>query len=106
METKTIDNPVVKAAASIATATGAQVIDSGARAGSLFADLLVLSWPNIASMAAALYTVLLVSEWFWKKVWRPVFERCGWIKPKPRRVLTADEWARLAANADTDRGLL
>jgi hypothetical protein len=46
----------------------------------------------LAGFLAAFYSLLLVSEWFWKKLWRPLFEHFGWIKPAPRRVLTLEEY--------------
>lgn len=54
----------------------------------------------LAALAAAFLSVLLISEWFWKKLWRPLFERKGWIKPKPRKVFTAAEWAQKMAEAE------
>ncbi len=91
----TISAPAVKAGAAIASAAGAQVVESATKATSAFADLFVLNWPNIASAAAAIYTLALLVEFCWKKFWRPFFERVGWIKPKPRLVLTPSEWAAL-----------
>lgn len=37
----------------------------------------------VASFLAAIYTFCLVSEWFWKKLWRPLLVRFGWMKPLP-----------------------
>ena len=37
---------------------------------------------TIASILAACYTLLLITEWFWVKFWRPIFEHKGWILPK------------------------
>ena len=45
----------------------------------------ITSWEKAAAAAAFLYSALLICEWFWKKFWRPVLERAGWIKPKPPR---------------------
>lgn len=36
----------------------------------------------IASIAAAIYTVLLITEFMWKKVLRPFAEWRGWMKPE------------------------
>lgn len=44
----------------------------------------ITSWAEGASALAALYTGLLVAEWFWKKFWRPVFVRFGWMTSKDR----------------------
>lgn len=54
--------------------------------------VLALPWATIAQMAAALYTMLLMGEWFWKKLWRPLAERRGWIKPIRHRIITVEEY--------------
>jgi len=61
----------------------------------------ITSWADAASAAtfiasalAALYTLLLLSEWFWKRVWRPLFARFGWFGLEPaeqRRIADKDE---------------
>lgn len=38
------------------------------------------SWGDVASLLAAIYTALLIIEWFWKKFWRPIFIARGWVK--------------------------
>lgn len=54
--------------------------------------VLALPWGTIAQMAAALYTMLLMGEWFWKKLWRPLAERRGWVKPLRHRIITVEEY--------------
>jgi hypothetical protein len=46
-----------------------------------------MSWSDIAAMLAALYTFCLLTEWAWKRVWKPLAQRLGWIKGKPREFL-------------------
>jgi hypothetical protein len=46
----------------------------------------ITSWADVASMLAALYTLLLMGEWCWKKFLRPFAERHGWVKRLKRRV--------------------
>lgn len=47
-------------------------------------------WGQIAAMMAAGYTMLLIIEWFWKRVCRPFAESRGWVKRKRRiTVMTA-----------------
>ncbi len=106
MDGKDISSPVVKVTASIASATGAQILDAGNQAATPFADLFVLSWPNIAAMLAALYTACMLVEFCWRKFWRPMLEDFGWIKPKPRMVYTAREWAEKIAAQDSDQAPL
>lgn len=62
------------------------------KAGSLWAAVGITSWAEVASaaqtfaaIAALIYSALLIGEWFWRKFWRPLFERWGWIAPLPRR---------------------
>jgi hypothetical protein len=45
----------------------------------------ITSWADAASAAALFYTMLLISEWFWKKFWRPLLVRRGFLAPlKPK----------------------
>lgn len=40
----------------------------------------------IASSIAAIYTFCLLCEWWWKKVWRPLFVFFGWLNPLPEKL--------------------
>lgn len=49
----------------------------------------VNTWAEAASFASfcaaaigALYSLALLSEWFWKKVWRPLAVEVGLLKPR------------------------
>lgn len=103
MNNTEISMPVAKAASAITVAVAAKtdVAESVAQAAVQNAPdsvwLLVMSvqWSTVASIFAAIYTFTLISEWWWKKLWRPLAEQRGWIKPKKRRVLTESEWALL-----------
>ena len=44
----------------------------------------------IAGFLAAFYSLLLVSEWFWKRLWKPLFVHFGWFG-YTRRILTLEE---------------
>jgi hypothetical protein len=61
-----VTHPVVK----IATAWGA---------------LAITSWADLAAALAAVYSALLIGEWFWKKFIRPFCERQGWLARAARR---------------------
>lgn len=61
MEDQTVNAPMVKAV-SVLAATG------------------FTSWSELASAAAFLYTVILISEWCWKKFLR------DWIKSRGQNV--------------------
>lgn len=80
MDDKTISMPFAKAASSL-----------GATGGALMAKAVELSWSEIAAMMAAIYTSLLIMEWFWKRLWRPILENRGFLKKK--RVLVAHYFA-------------
>lgn len=45
----------------------------------------IASWSDFAAMVAAVYSLLLIGEWIWKRFGRPYSERKGWVKPKHRR---------------------
>ena len=106
-----ISMPIAKASSAItvAAAAKADVADNIARLAteSVSPDMWVavnaIPWGTIASMAAAAYTLLLITEWFWKKLWRPFFESRGWLKPRKRRVITVEEYEH---GEDTGRGAL
>ena len=46
---------------------------------------LFTSWADVTSFLAALYTLLLLGEWLWKRCGRPFAERHGWVKRVKRR---------------------
>lgn len=52
------------------------------KAVSVWATVGITSWSDAAAFVAFLYSVVLLSEWFWKRFGRGFAERRGWIKPK------------------------
>lgn len=71
---------------------------NAAKAGAAWLSVGAVStwdWGTIAAVLAALYTVLLIVEWVWKRIGRPIAEARGWVKPRRRRRSDDD---------DTDRG--
>lgn len=68
MEDQTVQHPFAKAASAIVFT---------------FAGL---SWSEIAALLAACYTFLLILDWFWVRLWRPMFENRGWLRKKRMRV--------------------
>ena len=107
MSNTEISMPVAKATSAITVAAAAktEVAETVAYAAVQNASdptwLFVMSipWGTIASIFAASYTFILISEWWWKKLWRPLAESRGWIKPRKRYVLTEEEWQ---ASKETD----
>lgn len=57
----------------------------GAKIASAWLAVGITSWSDAAAALAALYTVLLILEWVWKKLARPFAERRGWVRRKSRR---------------------
>lgn len=62
-----VDHPVLKIISAWALALG------------------VSSWSDVAAALAAFYSMLLITEWFWRKFWRPLLEDRGVLKPRRRR---------------------
>lgn len=62
-----------------------QAAVDGAKIVSVWTAVHISSWADAASAVAALYTMLLIGEWTWKKILRPFAETRGWIKRKFRR---------------------
>lgn len=63
---------------------------AGIKIGSAWATVLIAklgfeSWSELAAFAALFYTMCLITEWWWKKFWRPLLERWGWLMPKLNR---------------------
>jgi len=109
--TTEIKMPVIKASSAIALAAGAQAdaADKIAQAASSNASYATWVWVNsipwgtIASIVAAIYTSLLICEWLWKKIVRPLAERWKWIKPRKTRVVLFEDYQKMT---DTQRAEL
>ena len=105
-----IKMPVVKAVSAVSLATAAKVdaADALAKVATENASYATWLWVNsipwgtIASIVAALYTSLLICEWFWKKLWRPAFERWGWVKPRKRYIITPQEFNAMSETQRAD----
>lgn len=48
----------------------------------VWAAIGITSWAEAASFAAFLYSMVLLGEWFWKKLIKPFLIYRGWIKPQ------------------------
>lgn len=68
-----------------------------AKVASVWAVVGVSSWADAAALAAFIYSMLLITEWFWKKFWRRILERKGYLKPIHHRYRDRDR-------EDTERG--
>ena len=107
MSSSEISMPVAKATSAITVTVAAQTHapESIAQAVvqnanvSVWVTVMSIPWGTVASLFAATYTLILITEWWWKKLWRPLAESRGWIKPRKRYVLTEEEWQ---ASKETD----
>ena len=100
MSSSDISMPIAKAASAVTVTVAAQTsapesiaqsLVQGANDGVWYVVMSV-PWGTVASIFAASYSLILISEWWWKKLWRPLAESRGWIKPRKRYVLTEEEW--------------
>ena len=57
----------------------------GVFAGSFLNDLGIQNWSDMSYALASLLSLLFIVDWFWKRFWRDIFVRLGWVKPKLRR---------------------
>lgn len=48
---------------------------------SLWAVIGVTSWAEFASFLGAVYSLLLISEWCWKRFVKDFLIRQGWLRP-------------------------
>lgn len=111
MQNTDISMPIAKATSAITVAAAAQsdVADMAAREltkNSTYETWMYVNsipWGTVASIVAVVYTCLLIAEWFWKKLWRPLLERKGWIKPRRPRIITLREYEEMS---ETERGRL
>ena len=69
----------------------AEVTHPAIKVASAWALVGVTSWADFAAMLAALYSLLLIGEWFWKRCLRPFAERRGWIARRLRRAADRGE---------------
>lgn len=100
MDSTDISMPIIKAGSAITAAAAANTdlanhVANAATADSSYATWVWVNsvpWSGIAAMLAAFYTFFLMTEFFWKKIWRPLFESRGWIKPRPNRIMTLEEY--------------
>lgn len=75
--------PVIKAASAIAAGAGSSVLSTAMANPAHFLPTSYGEWAAaIASTSAAIYTLHLLGEWYWKKWLRGWCVRQGWIKAK------------------------
>ncbi len=110
MDRADISMPIVKAGSALAAAAAAKadVVEQFTQTATAsyspsWATVNAIPWGTIASIMAVIYTLLLIAEWLWKRVIRPIAERRRWVKPRKRWIITLDD---LQEQQDTDRAPL
>ena len=111
MNSTEISMPITKAASAITVAAAAQADVADKAAQELTKNATFETWMAVNSIpfffndtaTTEIYTSLLSTEWFWKKLWRPAFERWGWIKPRlGPRIITLDEYRQMTETQRAD----
>jgi hypothetical protein len=80
--------PVVKIVSAWGAAGGATVATKAAEAAppqGFLTSIGLTTWAETASFFAALYTLLLIVEWLWRRSGRPFCEKMGWLQRLNRR---------------------
>lgn len=67
-----------------------QIIDV-TKVSSLWAAVGISSWSEFAAAAASVYSVILIGEWFWRRLIRSYAERYGLVSRRLRRKDDQDE---------------
>lgn len=66
-----IENPIAKTACAWGAYCTSELLNS----------LGITNWAEAAAFFGTLYTLTLLAEWFWKKLWRPLLRRFGVLPP-------------------------
>ena len=82
--------PVAKAVTMWAVIAGGIGVQTWAEAAS-FATF-------VAAAIGAIYSLCLLTEWFYKRIWRPLFVSFGWMKPH-KTAFSVDEDGNVTRNA-------
>lgn len=91
-----INHAVAKAGASIAATISARALppEDASWQGAVQAWLSAIgitSWETFGAFAAALLTCCFLAEWWWKRFWKPLLRRLGWMKPARTVLVEAHE---------------
>lgn len=54
------------------------------KVASVWGVLYITTWADVAAALAALYSLLLIAEWVWRKFLRSLCERIGLLPPAGR----------------------
>lgn len=67
------------------------VAAQGAKIVGVWAAIGITSWTDAASFLAFVLSALALGEYIWKKMGRPFLERMGYLKPKRRKIVEAED---------------
>lgn len=62
-----------------------QDVANACKGASMWGVIGVAQWSDVAAFFAAIYSLLLIVDFIWRKWLRDVFERRGWVSPRRRR---------------------
>lgn len=95
-----INHQVAKAIGATASAgagAGAMVAEKTAEAAFAF------PWAETAAALGALYSLTVLAEWWWKRLWRPLLIRKGWWSPRSPYFRADSDAVPLDAPTDPQR---
>ncbi len=83
-ERNAINHPLLKAASAWLVAAAAKAAEAAQPLVEIGSQFGITGWDTLGIALATFYSFLLISEWFWKRLWRPLLEWLGWLKPSKR----------------------
>lgn len=79
-----VSHPIIKGASSLLVGFGTPIV--------MTLDNLTKFATFLSISLAAIYSLLLIIEWWWKHALRPFAESRGWISKSRRRRRVVEEW--------------
>jgi hypothetical protein len=49
--------------------------------GAFLQSIGINNWAEASYFVATVLSACYLAEWWWKRMWRPLFVRLGWLKP-------------------------
>lgn len=79
-----IQYPVIKAVSALSVGVGLPTVAQVAQ---------WTEWLKFGSgVIAFFFAFVMFAEWWWKKLWRPLAEKKGWLKKKRRRIILLEDY--------------
>jgi hypothetical protein len=87
-----ISYPIAKASAALASSGATSAYSLLNQPANTFLPHDLAGWLACAASTAALtYSLHLLWDYYWRKVWRPICESYGLLRPKPHKVVIVDD---------------